>query len=236
MGLRTALGLKKPKSDAQQPAPQPELLPRETQTPQYIRPAGFREPRDINDVFGKRFRSRYDLAKLTTPGAVGIELGVARGWFSERLLSTGVFAHLYSVDRWDGDRGHDINQYKMALRALAPYRDQSTCLRMFFDEALDLFPDQHFDFIYIDGYAHTGQHGGKTLEDWWPKLKPGGVFSGDDYSQNWPLTMEAVDAFAHSHGVELCVLTPTEIESPLSKDPSWVCLTKELLARESASS
>ena len=42
---------------------------------------------------------------------------------------------------------------------------------MTFDDAIDLFEDQFFDFIYIDGFAHTGEEGGETLIKWYRKLK-----------------------------------------------------------------
>jgi hypothetical protein len=34
---------------------------------------------------------------------------------------------------------------------------------MSFDDALDIFDDEFFDFIYIDGFAHTGEEGGNQL-------------------------------------------------------------------------
>ena len=59
--------------------------------------------------------------------------------------------------------------------------------------------DKEYDFIYIDGYAHTGQEEGDTLEGWWPKLKQGGIFAGHDYDiKRWPLTVAAVDSFSTS--------------------------------------
>jgi len=189
MGLRTALGLKRTKvrtplsrvvppiSVDERPPPRNEIDCSKASAKAYVRPLEYSEPIDVNDVYGNHFHRRGDIAQLVKPDGIGIELGVARGWLSERLLASGNFHHLYSVDRWDGDRGHDVEEYKVAIRALMPYRDKNTCLKMSFDEALDLFADEYFDFIYIDGYAHTGQEGGKTLENWWPKLKPGGLFT-----------------------------------------------------------
>ena len=52
------------------------------------------------------------------------------------------------------------------------------------------------DFAYIDGYAHTGNGEGRTLHDWWEKVKPGGVLAGHDYdAENWPKNVAAVDTF-----------------------------------------
>ena len=35
-----------------------------------------------------------------------------------------------------------------------------------------MFDDQFFDFIYIDGYAHNGQKGGKHFASGLRKLNP----------------------------------------------------------------
>ena len=110
-------------------------------------------------------RNREDIARLIPPGGLGIELGVAMGGFSDALLEQSELAHLYSVDIYAGDRGHDDEQYRAASERLASHGSRSSLLRMRFDEALSLFPDNHFDFIYIDGYAHRGQNNGQTLDD-----------------------------------------------------------------------
>lgn len=48
---------------------------------------------------------------------MGIELGVAGGWFSKRLVETGCFERLWAVDMY-GDH-HDTDQYIKAERRLA---------------------------------------------------------------------------------------------------------------------
>ena len=100
---------------------------------------------------------------------IGIELGVAGGSFSARMMRSGKFKRFYGVDIY-GD-GHTVVEYKKALRSVGLNRNFHL-LRMTFDQALDLFPDQFFDFIYADGYAHTGEEGGQTLLNWYrlPRL------------------------------------------------------------------
>lgn len=172
-----------------------------------------------------QLNERYDVSKLAPPGGIGIELGVAEGVFSEQVLIRSSLSYLYSVDMYAGDRGHNDDQYRSALHRLMPHRSRNSILRMRFDEAVKLFPDCYFDFVYVDGYAHTGQESGLTLREWFPKVRPGGIFAGDDYSDDWPLTKAAVDQFAQQHRLALSVIHPPEnAHSPWSEQPTWWCV------------
>ena len=164
---------------------------------------------------------RHDVVKLVRPGGIGIELGVAEGIFAERVLRTSSLSFLYGVDMYAGDRGHDIHQYLRALTRLMPFRTRHSLIKMRFDEALHLFQDDYFDFIYIDGYAHTGEEEGRTLDEWFPKLRVGGIFAGDDYSAAWPKVVDVVDAFSRSKGLELHVIDCAEPGSIWSEHPTW---------------
>lgn len=179
-------------------------------------------PPNASIKFGGTFKRRGDISRLIRSGGIGVELGVAKGQFSKTLLQSSELAFLYSIDMWAGDRGHDIDQYREAIRLLDPYRSRNSTIKLRFDEALPLFPDEYFDFIYIDGYAHTGEENGQTLEDWWPKLKRGGLFAGDDYSPIWPLVTQAVNAFANRYQLELHLIEPQTAENGYSESPTWL--------------
>jgi len=149
----------------------------------------------------------------------GIELGVARGRYSEHILRSCPVRRLYSVDAWAGDRGHGIEQCDAATRRLSKYGARSIVLRARFDEALALFDDHALDFAYIDGYAHTGNDGGRTLRDWWAKVRPGGIFAGHDYdAETWPKNVAAVDAFREEEKAEIAEFFTTDE----AKNASWV--------------
>jgi len=167
------------------------------------------------------FTSRGDIARLLRPGGVGVELGVAEGGFSERILKFSKLAYLYSIDMWAGDRNHDIKEYLKAIHRLDPFRHRNSILRMRFDEALPLFANGCLDFIYIDGYAHTGEEGGKTFYDWYPKLKSGGIIAGDDYHPDWPLTVAAVDKFIAANNLKMYVINCTPEIDWASRYPTW---------------
>jgi hypothetical protein len=130
----------------------------------------------------------------------GIELGVANGKHLGWLVANSNIKYWYGIDRWNDH--HDITEYAGVVEQFRHASDV-TILRATFHDALILFEDNSFDFIYIDGYAHLGQEHGRTLDEWWPKLKTGGLFAGHDYHRHWPLTVQAVNAFVKKHQLEM---------------------------------
>lgn len=145
---------------------------------------------------------------------VGVELGVAWGKYSDTILHNAQVTLLHSVDRWAGDRGHGPKQMAAAEALLARHGDRSVVVRQTFTQAAALFCADELDFVYVDGYAHTGQDNGRTLAEWWPKVKPGGIFAGHDYCYDrFPQTVNAVDQFCASRGLDFDITT-----EPLS---SW---------------
>lgn len=124
---------------------------------------------------------------------IGAELGVAKGHFSKYLTDNHDFDIFFCIDKWNDH--HDENEKNYVIDIFKNKRNVKI-FQMDFEKAIDLFQDEYFDFIYIDGYAHTGQNEGHTLRQWYPKLKSGGIFSGHDYcEQKWPKTFNQVNKF-----------------------------------------
>jgi predicted O-methyltransferase YrrM len=142
----------------------------------------------------------------------GVELGVAAGHFSAVILSNPHVRLLASVDRWSDH--HDEDEYRRARERLSVFKLRSIVMRYDFAEAVRLFADGSLDFAYLDAYAHEGQCGGRLLEDWWPKVKSGGIFAGHDYHPEYQPTVDVVDAFVAKHGLQLNLTTE-------AKYPSW---------------
>jgi hypothetical protein len=157
--------------------------------------------------------------------AEGLELGVRRGVFSEELLKSGRLTHLTGIDAWqDAARKHYIKEYVQALKRLRPFRENVTVVRAFFDEVPSAIPDASMDFIYIDGYAHTGGNRGKDFAVWWPKLKSGGIFSGHDYGGKYKLIKKYLDIFYKEkqlQGVIDGVLLVTRRGDKIDNERSW---------------
>jgi hypothetical protein len=159
--------------------------------------------------------TRAELALMVPHNGLAIELGVAAGEFAEALMRANPRMRYCGIDRWSDH--HDEREMRIAAARLEPW-PSATLHRATFREALTAvlaWSADLADLIYIDGYAHTGQEGGETLRDWWPMLKPGGIFAGHDYDPtHYPQTVEAVDEFARQHRLELFI-----IEEP--PHPSW---------------
>lgn len=166
--------------------------------------------KQLNDYCISELRTRNDFPKLlNTLNLTGnwLELGVAKADFHKQLYSLDIGQKLWGIDKWDDH--HNVSEYIESIKKCP----RSTFIRSTFDEALPVFEDEFFDFIYVDGYAHTGQNSGNTLINWYPKLKSGGVFAGHDYSLNWAPTIIAVDKFVKANNLKLYLTSDDEYNS-----------------------
>jgi Methyltransferase domain len=152
------------------------------------------------------------LEKLPSGGVVA-ELGVDKGSFSQKILTINKPSKLHLVDAWDTVRyGEDKAQLvrqqfeaQIAAEKLQLHRGYST------DRAAD-FPDQYFDWIYIDT-SHLYQTTFDELRAYAPKMKPGGIIAGHDFvTGNWVAGLrygvrEAVYEFCVEAGWEFIFIT-----------------------------
>ena len=114
----------------------------------------------------------------------GVEVGVAQGLFSEHILKNwpGV---LKLVDPYEGLPGYDEHydhkeNLRQMFKRLEPYQGRWAWLGLPSLEAAKHFADASHDFVYLDA-NHSYEAVAADLEAWWPKIRPGGLFAGDDY-------------------------------------------------------
>jgi len=199
---------------------------------------------------------RYNLIKsLPKHYRVGVEIGVWQGWYTEYLIKD-TNMHIFGIDpfcetdsysspeKWDIDKNKDdfdpfnlgndgfvypearymvtINRMNKVCgknNRLTIIRDYSYNVKYFFDGG-DL------DFVYIDG-EHTYDAVRQDMDDWWSKIKIGGILAGHDYHDTQPGTVQAVDEFVKKFNLEF-KLTGTNEEKGDAGVPSWVITkTKE---------
>lgn len=153
-------------------------------------------------------------------GGEGVELGVAAGLYSAHILAVSQCRLLWSIDQWVDH--HSLAEGVLASRRLVQ-RGFGRCVpvRATFADACPCFLNDSLDFVYIDGYAHTGQDQGRTLRDWWPKLKRGGIFAGHDYHPEWQATIDVVDHFAALHYLQVYLTQEQPGTARPREFPSW---------------
>lgn len=141
----------------------------------------------------KDLENRKDIGLLLNSlglTGLGLEIGVAYGENAEFILEKWAGAGLFLVDPWktwdekdyiDGSRNIDFDgAFDNCMSRLARFPSRTIAMRMVSDRALNCFPDNFFDFVYVDGNHHLPQVK-KDVEQWYEKVKPGGIFGGHDY-------------------------------------------------------
>jgi methyltransferase family protein len=151
---------------------------------------------------------RENLVSFLPQGAVGAEIGVAHGDFSEVLLDRARPARLHLIDPWShleagdldavthlegisrsagsfgppADNAHGDEQYHAVQQRLAGRREV-VFSRQFSYKVVREFPDRYFDFVYIDG-NHTYEYVFQDLLDFAPKIKDDGLLMGHDFFED----------------------------------------------------
>jgi len=154
----------------------------------------------------------------------GAEIGVHIGGFSKSILTRWTSGRLHLVDPWmvleDYDDGINTldreNDYMICLENLREFfpEDRVIVKRGLSTEIVGEYPDKYFDFVYIDA-NHAESHVYQDMKDWYPKVKPGGLFAGHDYVEGWEWVhvIPAVQRFFSEQGCSYQI-TCEEI-------PSW---------------
>lgn len=171
--------------------------------------------------------SREFLLRQLPQQSVGIEIGVHRGDFSDQILRIVQPRELHLIDPWHfepsdtykkawyGGKAHggqaemDARYQAVLARFAEPIRTgQVHVHRGFSTEVGQSFPDQHFDWAYIDG-NHLYEFVKHDLELFFTKIKVGGWLCGDDYTSGgwWHGGVKrAVDEFVTSYPVQLVAI------------------------------
>jgi FkbM family methyltransferase len=184
--------------------------------------------------------NKRDLASLVNkmfPDGRGVEIGVLRGDYSKLILERWPKGTLYLIDAWrhledyiDMNGQEDKYHYDCLIETcknIKPWQDRAHIIRMDSVKSSDMFPDEYFDFIYIDA-DHSYEGVVKDLNAWWPKIKKGGLFCGDDYIPHdgdiW-LTVGDKKEYAGKFGVRKAVNEFTEEKNlklyETTEEPYW---------------
>jgi hypothetical protein len=145
-----------------------------------------------------------------TDGAKFVEIGAWKGksaaFAGVEILNSGKDITYYAVDHFLGSEEHrnpvsphyDYASISGDLKAqylvnIEPVKSVVKTLDMQSGEASKKFKKQSLDFVYIDG-SHDFDSVCNDIETWLPKLKPGGMIGGHDYTTH-ETVKQAVDTY-----------------------------------------
>lgn len=150
----------------------------------------------------------------------GVEIGVQGGNYSKVLAEANPTMDFYGIDPWleypelpiwGEQAGQDFG-YEFA-KARVP----SNCIliRKKSMDAVKDFPDNYFDFVYVDGnhefYAAT-----EDIHYWLQKVRVGGILAGHDYRRYYPRSFihvhQVVHAFTDAYDIKPWFVTDPETE------------------------
>lgn len=141
-----------------------------------------------------------------------VEVGCWRGrsacFLGVEIFNSGKNISLDCVDTWEGSEEHvgysileNDGLYKEFMLNIEPLGKIIRPLRMTSLEAAKLYQDESLDFVFLDA-SHKYEDIKADIEAWYPKVKPGGIFSGHDYPA-WTQVVAAVNDFFHPKGMNL---------------------------------
>jgi len=142
---------------------------------------------------------------------VGSWVGRSACYLGVAIFNSGKNIKLDCVDTWLGDvpelQEEDVVKngtlYTDFLRNIEPIKNIITPVRLTSIEASKLYDDESLDFVFIDA-NHSPEHIEADTNNWYPKVKKGGVFAGHDY--DYPHIGERIRSFFDGGRYE--VLTP----------------------------
>jgi len=138
---------------------------------------------------------------------VGVEIGVAQGINTESILETLNIKKLFLVDPYKPyyQKGElwiqYVKSYEEAVKRLNNYSSKVTFIRLPSHEVAKIIPNE-LDFVYIDG-NHDYEYVKMDIEDYYPKIKRGGVLGGHDFYGDFLGVCRAVVEFANKNKLEL---------------------------------
>jgi hypothetical protein len=135
---------------------------------------------------------------------LGSWFGRSAAYCTVELIRAGKIGEFYCIDTWQGGDSLDApaDAYQQFINNIAPVCTHTKHIQSQSAPAATKFRDGTVDFCYVDA-LHTYEGVMADLEAWWPKIKPGALFGGDDYTKGWPGVIRAVQEFFGARGIRV---------------------------------
>lgn len=147
-----------------------------------------------------------DIALQQFPaGGTWVELGSWTGkstaYCVVELIHRKKIGRFCCVDTWAGSPPQKNNKLVVEGTLKQTFENNLDPVASYIEMIQDLswsaarhFEDNSVDFCYVDA-GHEYQDVWQDLEHWWPKIKYGALFGGDDYTKGHPGVVQAVHDF-----------------------------------------
>lgn len=147
---------------------------------------------------------RVQLLELMPKNSICAEIGVCMGDFSQHIVNVTKPRSLFLIDVW-GDISHVYKDKLMADNATHEQRYRGVIkmflnnpevryIRSFSECMLEIFPENYFDWIYIDG-DHSYEGCKLDLNIAKKLVKPDGLILGHDHMWKFPGVVDSVKEF-----------------------------------------
>jgi hypothetical protein len=149
-----------------------------------------------DEIFGENWFSYpnlyKDIVKSAEDGDIFVEVGSWKGrstsCLAVEIANSKKDITLYAVDTWEGSVEHMESAekeslptlYETFLRNMVPVEEYYLPLKLTSTEASKKFKDGTLKFVFLDA-SHEYEDVKRDIEDWMPKVKPGGILAGHDY-------------------------------------------------------
>ena len=171
--------------------------------------------RDLLDFYVYRIkRSRNFVLKMMPKNAVCAEVGVSFGYFSESILRVTCPKMLCLIDLWElgepaSNRPHTEGNSDIAYETVLKRNNKRKNVKIYrgsSDKILSSFPDEYFDWLYIDG-DHRYEGVKSDLKLAVQKVKMGGFIAGDDYveTENFGVIQAAQEIIKENNIKAICL-------------------------------
>lgn len=177
-------------------------------------PAVFLEDKYLEHC--KLVSSREKLLELCEPRKVWAEVGVAQGYFSDKILKTCNPAKLYMIE-------YEAEYVRNLEKRFSTEIEEGKVVILHGDscEQLTCLPDNTLDYIFLDA-THDYEHPSRELALCKDKVKDSGMIMGHDYTRfsMWEAgqygVVEAVNEFCIKNLYEFVYLTMDILHSNAS--------------------
>ena len=139
--------------------------------------------------------------------SIGAEIGIFRAGFANSVVTKLNPKMYHMIDPWIYRRGwkrYEYNNVKLTSQEVVEWMVKDIYKRFdkpnvkihrdFSYNVVNEFNDNYFDFVYVDG-SHNYFDVLKDLRLYYPKIKPGGIMSGDDWNISGDRVKKAVWKF-----------------------------------------